>query len=170
MFHSLEPARQCASAVCLSGRGDESGGASRDPSPRIRNSYRGPSAPSPALSFPSQPQPRTLVRSSLFVRKPLAGVQPGLGQGNRSPPPADSPPCQRRTASRIRRCPDCTGAQPGHRRAANGLLISPSLPVPQAAEAGSKGAPGVSHGTKVVWRSECVSLIVMRRAFSSMRG
>lgn len=71
----------------------------------IGRGFAGPFPPSPALTFPLR-APRALVLPSRFGRKPLAGVQPGLGQSNRSPPAADSPPCPRRSASRIlRRAP-----------------------------------------------------------------
>ena len=108
-----------------------------------------PRQAAPAL-ISSRAQPRALIcPSSLFVRMLPAGVQPGLGQGNRSPPAADSPPCTRRTASRIRRCPGCTGATtrppPDHR----GILFIPSLLsaayAAQNPDAKPSGAPGFQH-------------------------
>ena len=92
-------------------------------------------------------RPRALFNpSSFFVRILPAGVQPGLGQSNRSPPAADSPPCPRRSASRIQRCPGCTCAPtrpPPDRR---GMLFIPLSPSAAYAahnpDAGLSGAPG----------------------------
>lgn len=109
-----------------------------------------PRQAAPAL-VSSRAQPRALIcPTSLFVRMLPAGVQPGLGQSNRSPPAADSPPCPRRSVSRIRRCPGCTCATTRtapDRRCMLFIPLSPSAAyVAQNPNAVTSGAPGFHHG------------------------
>ena len=121
-FVRERPSSSEASAACLDGLGVKRAGLRAAPP---RGFVKLPGAPPhQATPFPS----RCLYPSPFSALRPLsasllAGVRPGLGASNRS---LRSPPAPRLAASRTRRCPGCTCAQPGHRRSARGLLAASS--------------------------------------------